>query len=44
MSPQIFALYMQPDAIEYSSLSAWWMDNSDKDQRLPHKYVLDFLR
>ena len=31
---------MQPDSIEDSYIDAWFMDDSEEDQRLPHKYAL----
>jgi hypothetical protein len=30
-------LDVQPQPIEESTLEAWYMDDSDADQRLPHK-------
>ena len=31
---------MQPDSLETSELDAWYMDQSEDDQRLPHRYLL----
>ena len=31
---------LQPDDLSSSKIAAWWMDESDEDQRKPHKWAL----
>lgn len=37
-SDLICAVPLQPDPVETSHIDAWYMDDSEEDQRLPHRY------